>query len=376
MLISGLGWNFRAILLAAVMLAFPESARGQPEAGGREVLQVFVREGCPRCADAKAYLEEFSGRYPELEILYRDVGADSSALEELIRLSEAVGQEPGVPVFAFEGRLIIGFISPEMTGPYLTALIERREITQGTVETGVFGTLSIDRLGLPLFTLAIGLLDGFNPCAMWVLLFLLSMLVHLRDRKRMALIAGIFVLVSGAVYYAFMAAWLNFFMLVGMSLGLRIALSFVAVAVGLVNIRDFLVPAGGYTLSIPESAKPGIYARVRQIIQADTLLLSLVGVATLAVLVNFLELLCTAGFPAMYTAILTRQGLDPVAYYAYLGLYILGYMADDSAMVAVAVLALSSNRLTARGGRFLKLVSGVVMLALGLVLFMKPGWLY
>jgi hypothetical protein len=110
---------------------------------------------------------------------------------------------------------------------------------------------------------ALGLLDGFNPCAMWVLLFLLSLLVHLQSRTRMALIAGVFVLVSGAVYYAFMAAWLNVFLVVGMSAALRWTLGGLALAMGGVNIKDFFAWNRGFSLSIPASAKPGLYARAR-----------------------------------------------------------------------------------------------------------------
>ena len=95
----------------------------------------------------------------------------------------------------------------------------------------------------------------------------------------------------------------------------------------------------------------------------------------LAVVVNFIELLCTAGLPAIYTAVLTQQGLAAAAHYAYLGLYILGYIADDAVMVTMAVLALSSSKLSQRTGRWLKLISGAVMLGLGAVMILFPGWL-
>jgi hypothetical protein len=109
--------------------------------------------------------------------------------------------------------------------------------------------------------------------------------------------------------------------------------------------------------------------------QSRSLLPAMVAVAGLAVVVNAVELLCTAGLPAIYTAVLSQQNLPAAAHYGYLGLYIAGYIADDSLMVAAAVLALSSSRLTERGGRWLKLISGVVMLALGAGLLLRPGWL-
>ena len=123
------------------------------------------------------------------------------------------------------------------------------------------GYVRVRDLGMPAFTLLIGLIDGFNPCAMWVLVFLLSVLVNVKDRRKIAAIAGTFVVVSGLAYLSFMAAWLNFFMLVGIARPLQIALGLLAVVIGVVNVKDFFAFKRGVTFSIPESAKPGIYAR-------------------------------------------------------------------------------------------------------------------
>jgi hypothetical protein len=210
---------------------------------------------------------------------------------------------------------------------------------------------------------------------MWVLLFLLSLLVHWRDRRRMALVAGTFVLVSGLVYYAFMAAWLNVFLLLGFSGWLRLLLGSIALVLGVVNLSEFWRSGERFTLSIPSSAKPGLYARMRQVMQSRSLPAALLAVAALAVVVNAVELLCTAGLPAVYTAVLSEQNLPAAAYYGYLGLYILGYIADDTLMVGLAVMVLSSNRLHERAGRALKAISGLVMVALALVLLLRPGWL-
>ncbi|WP_348674401.1 glutaredoxin domain-containing protein [uncultured Abyssibacter sp.] len=362
--------------------------KGTAPAETGAVLEVFVREGCPHCADAKAFLPGFLAERPWLRVVYRPVDRDEAAREDLMRYSRGAGAwPPGVPTFVYNGYLIVGFESPERTGPALADLVEGtpdapaepgaptvpRSVSE--VDTTLFGPLSVSRLGLPLFTLALGLLDGFNPCAMWVLLFLLSMLVHLRDRARMALIAGTFVLVGGAVYYAFMAAWLNVFLAVGLPTLLRLILAAVAVTIGAINLRDFFVERQGFTLSIPDSAKPGLYARMRQIVRAEHVGFAIAAAAALAVVVNIVELLCTAGFPALYTAILTQQDLGAAAHYGYLGLYILGYIADDTLMVTIAVIFLGSRRLTRETGRWLKFISGAVMLGLGLVLVLRPGWL-
>lgn len=393
------------VLLLACCLGdpIPASADNRLAAPSAADIEVFVREGCPHCTRAKSFLEQLKQERPSLQIVIRDVGRSPEATERLHVLAAARGiRTLGVPAFLVGGELLIGYDEAGTTGSLIRSLLDRTsrdrddelppdacrsEIEEpcrsssdqasdpDTVTVSFFGRLSARDLGLPLFTLVLGLLDGFNPCAMWVLLFLLSLLVNLRDRKKMALIAGTFVLVSGLVYFAFMAAWLNLFRFVGYSRVTEILLGGVALLIGALNLHDASSTEGGWSIGIPESAKPDLYARTRRILQADNMAGAVVGVVLLAVLVNVIELLCTAGLPAAYTRILTLRDLTWWQYYGYLALYNLAYIADDSLMVAIAVVTLSRHKLQARQGRRLKLLSGAVMAGLGLILLLKPDWL-
>jgi arginine exporter protein ArgO len=242
------------------------------------------------------------------------------------------------------------------------------------VQAPLIGTLSVRRLGLPLFTIALGLIDGFNPCAMWALLLILGILVRLRDRRRMVAIAGTFVAVGGAMYFVFLGAWLEFFLLVGFSRGVQLMLGIVALAVGALNLKDAVAFKRGPSLGVPEALKPGIYAHIRRVLAAPTLPLALLAVALLSLAVNLVELLCTAGLPAVYTHVLGTQDLPRAAYYGYLLLYVAAYVLDDSLMLALVTITLTRTRLQERAGRWLKLVSGAVMAALGLLLILKPAW--
>ena len=368
-------WNL-AMLVMSWLLAAGWHLPVQAQVEQVSTLLVYVRDGCPRCADAKVFLAKLAQQRPAVQIVFRPVDTDSTALSELLELSRANGiWPPGVPTFAMEGRIMVGFGSEEESGSALLAFVDQGRTQRETVALPFIGELDVARMGLPLFTLALGLLDGFNPCATWVLLFLLSFLVHLRDRRRIALVAGIFVLVSGLVYYAFMAAWLNVLLVVGMSDPLRWGLALLALVIGAVNVKDFVAFGRGISLSIPAAAKPGLYARMRGVIRAESLSASLLAVAVLAVVVNFIELLCTAGLPAIYTAVLTQQQVSTSGYYAYLALYVAAYMADDALMVALAVIALGSKKLTESTGRWLKLLSGTLMMVLGLVMLLQPDWL-
>jgi hypothetical protein len=251
----------------------------------------------------------------------------------------------------------------------------RDEKNEDSIQLPFFGRIRVQDLGLPMFTFAVGIVDGFNPCAMWILVFLLSVLVNLKDRKKILLIAGTFVVVSGLAYFAFMAAWLNLFLLVGIVRPVQIALGLLALFIGVVNVKDFFAFKKGISLSISEDQKPGLYRRVRDIVSAKYLTVALSGAVALAVIVNMIELLCTAGLPALYTQILTLQELPVWKNYLYLGVYISAYMIDDAMLLTIVVATLSHRKLQEREGRWLKLLSGLVILILGLVMLFRPQWL-
>jgi len=358
-------------------------------------LEVFVREGCGRCTRAKAWLAGVRERYPGMEIALCDLTHDPNAralLAELVRVHKVAAAS--VPVFHFGGRLEVGFDRAETTGRRLEAIFDgwtcpcpakvdgsdddafavASDRAETAIDLPLLGRVDPATLGMPMFTVAVGLVDGFNPCAMWVLLLLLAVLVNLQDRTRMLAIAGTFVVVSGAAYFAFMAAWLNVFAWIGYLRPVQVMLGLTAVAIGLVHVKDFCAGSGP-SLSIPAAAKPGIYARIRQVVTAENLPAALAAAFTLAVLVNVVELLCTAGLPALYTNVLAQCGCGPAARYGYLGLYIAAYMFDDAIMVGIAVATLSRLKLQEAGGRWLKLVSGAVILGLGLVMLLRPAWL-
>jgi hypothetical protein len=198
-----------------------------------------------------------------------------------------------------------------------------------------------------------------------VLILMISLLAPLNNRPRMFAVAGTFIAVQGAAYFVFMAAWLNLFLLVGLSRLSEIAIAVLALLAGSVNLKDYWSFGRGISLSIPASAKPGIYARMRRILQAENLTAALVGTVALGVLVQIVELMCTSGFPALFTRILTLQQLDSLGYYAYLLLYDLAYMSDDLVILTIGIVTLSQHRLQEREGRWLKLISGLVMVALG-----------
>jgi glutaredoxin len=358
-----------ALALALLVLWLGGAARAEAPAD----IEVFVRAECPHCAEAHRFLATLQREQPALRIVERDVLRDPEARRRLSALAAEHGVGAvGVPTFRIGERLIVGFRSAETTGAEIRAALAGRE---PALVLPWLGPVDAGALGLPLFTIAVGLLDGVNPCAMWVLVFLVSLLAGLEDRRRMALVAGTFVAVSGAAYFLFMLAWLNAFLAIGTSRALELALGGVAVAIALVHLKDAVTPGVGPSLSIPAAAHPGLYRRLRGVVRAERPAAALLGATALAVAVNLVELGCTAGLPALYTRILTLRELPAWQYVGYLALYNAAYVLDDALVVATAVWTLSRRRIQGRGARVLQAVSGAVMLALGVLLWLAPGWL-
>jgi glutaredoxin len=389
------GWFLR-LLLASLLVAPAHAADVPPgPAADASRIEAFVREGCPHCAKAEEFLAQLQRERPALSIVIRDVQKDAAALDRLKELARQTGTGTvRVPAIHVRGQLIVGFSPEASTDALIRAALDGRTagpqadaagtcdaeeslacpkgpdgVAEQEFSITLFGrTITLADVGMPAFTLTMGLLDGFNPCSMWVLLLMISLLAPMNDRRRMLAIGGTFVLIQGIAYFVFMAAWLNMFLLIGMSRAVTLVVAAIAIIAGLVNLKDFVSFGRGLSLSIPDKAKPGIYNRMRGLLHAPTMMAAIVGAAVLAVLVQVVEFMCTSGFPALFTRILTLRDLPTASYYGYMLLYNAAYMLDDIIILSIGVILLSRHRLQEKEGRVLKLISGLVMIGLGLYL--------
>lgn len=388
-------------LLAAVLgLAGPGQAQDLTQnpwyrvdpAGRVEItLHFFWSETCPYCAAGKRFLETMDNERPWLVIESYEVSTSAANRQRFAEFAAALDEDIlGVPAFFVCGEMLVGFDGADSTGALLAGfvdychdlLVQDLPATTPAVEAPapnlrlpLIGELDAGQLSLPVLTFVLAGVDAFNPCAFFVLLFLLSLLVHAHSRARMLLIGGVFVLFSGLLYFLFMAAWLHLFLVLEGIRAVTLIAGIVATALALFNIKDFFLAGHGPSLSIPEGAKPGLFARMRRLLSADRLPAMLTGTVVLALAANTYELLCSSGFPLVYTRALTLSDLSTPGYYLYLALYNLIYVLPLLAIVAAFTLTLGSRKLGEREGRVLKLLSGLMMLGLGAVLIAAPGLL-
>jgi hypothetical protein len=380
-----------AALLGIVFACMAYAAPPQPpwvepgaDGAPRVHLYFFWSESCPHCQAAHPFVAAIPHERPWVVLHEIEVSRDRANGQRFVELAEAVGaRAESVPTLIYCGRLEVGWDGEQATGAQLLRGLDacRSGGATAALSTGaplhlpLLGAVDPQALSLPLFTVVIAALDAFNPCAFFVLLFLLSLLAHERDRRRMLAIGAVFVLASGLMYFAFMAAWLNVFVLLGALEAVTLVAGGIAILVGLLNLKDFFAFRRGPSLSIPETAKPGLYRRARAVMQSASPTAMLAATLFLAVAANFYELLCTAGFPMVYTRILTLHETAPAARYAYLALYNAVYVVPLALIVLAFVGTMSAHKLTEREGRLLKLMSGTMMFELGLLLAFAPAWL-
>ncbi|OGY42453.1 MAG: hypothetical protein A2Y67_00240 [Candidatus Buchananbacteria bacterium RBG_13_39_9] len=244
-----------------------------------------------------------------------------------------------------------------------------------TMTLPLVGEIKTKNLSLPILTIILGALDGFNPCAMWTLLFLISLLLGMKDRKRMWILGSAFIVASASVYFLFMAAWLNLLLFVGFIVWVRILIGLVAMAGGGYNLKEYFTsPDAGCKVTGTEKRQK-VFEKLKNITYQKSFYLALGGIIILAFAVNLVELICSAGLPVVFTQILALSNLAKWQYFAYMLLYIFIFMLDDLIVFIVAMVTLKMTGITTKYTRLSHLIGGILMLIIGLLLIFKPEWL-
>lgn len=355
---------------------------------------IFIKSTCPQCQELMPYLNYVKDKYGVIIKIHDILNESNKELYE--KFKEIYNLEGiGYPT-AFIGEkyfignnLIKNYLESEIENclkesckcpiekiegktPHLPGYNDTTPEEDNIIDLPFFGKINTSEISLPVFTIIIASLDSFNPCAFFVLFFLLGMLIHARSRSRMLLIGGTFVFFSGFMYFLFMAAWLNLFLFIGeLPIITKIA-GIIALIIALINIKDFFFFGKGFSLVIPESAKPNLFKKMRNLLRATSLPSMILGTVVLAIAANTYELLCTAGFPMVFTRVLTLHKIPTLQYYLYLVFYNFVYVIPLILIVLAFTLTLGAKKLTESQGRILKLISGMMMLSLGIVLLKDP----
>ncbi|MFA6131225.1 MAG: hypothetical protein WC730_03120 [Patescibacteria group bacterium] len=401
---------FRSLLIFSIMGAFflPSIASAQSVVP----VYLFWRNGCPHCENELEFLETMKAEYP-ISVQTFEVSMNAKNLALLQDVGAIMNTDvSGVPFTVIGEQAYVGFSETYTGETFKTAVsncVEEgcadpvKDIVaayEGTTNDQIpvvedeteaidtqsnsteisltlpfLGTVDALDVSLPLLSVVIGALDGFNPCAMWTLIFLLSMLLGMHNKWRMWILGGAFIVSSAAVYFLFMTAWLNLMLFIGMITAVQIAIALVALGAGFYNLREYFVNKESACKVTAHEDRKKIFERIREIVAKEKFYLALGGIILLAGAVNMVELFCSAGFPAIFTQVLTLANLPTWQYYAYVLLYIFFFMLDDLLIFAIAMVTLQVTGITTKYSRLSHFIGGILMLVIGFLLIFKPGWL-
>ena len=246
-----------------------------------------------------------------------------------------------------------------------------------SVDTGLFGVVSLKDVSLPIFTIILGAVDGFNPCAMWILIFLITMMFSMHDRKRMWILGFTFIFISGFVYLCFMVSWLSLASFLNSVTLIRFLIASFAVLFGMVNIYRYIKSLNSDVgCDVTDKKKRlKIMERIKKIVTEKSFLLSIIGIILLAFSVNLIELLCSLGIPVMFTNVLAMNDLSTLEYVIYIGLYLLFFLIDDIVIFVIAMKTLKIKGISNKYTKYSHLIGGIIMLLLGILMVIKPEWL-
>lgn len=368
-------------------------------------IYLFWGDGCPHCAKEKKYLTEILPNYPNVKLNTYEIYYSQSNVELMQKVAGSLGIEvSGVPLLVIGDKDYVGY-AEGITDKQIKSRIDEclknscSDSVGSIVNTGstnsttntnkepdnksdnekkiinlpFLGEIDALNFSLPLLTLVMGFLDGFNPCAMWTLLFLISLLLGLNNRRRMWILGTAFIVASASVYFLFMAAWLNLILFLGFIVWVRIAIGSLAIFGGGHNLISYFKTKNDSGCEVTGSEKrQKVFAKMKAIAQQNSLWLALGGIVLLAFAVNLVELICSAGLPAIYTQILALSGLSTWQYYVYILMYIFFFMLDDMIIFAIAMFTLKATGISTKYGKLSKLVGGAIMVIIGLLLIFKP----
>ena len=401
---------FFVMIIFMIGLSFVMASEDSNKEKNLVNIYLFYSDTCPHCAKEEELLDEIMDKYDNVRLYKYEIGDEdnSKLLDEVASLYNTTVS--GVPFTVIGDKIYKGFSYEnskvkfmgtvdyysnygyvDLVGEYIGGIeLPSYQINDDDVEVTdyiddyanykievpLLGVVETKNLTLPVISILIGLVDGFNPCAMWVLLFLISMLIGMKDKKKMIILGTTFLLSSALVYLLFMLAWLNVATLL-------LKVNFVRILIGIIALVGAIFNLVGYFKHrkdngcdvIDDKKRNRIFERIKKFTHEKNFFLAILGVILLAVSVNIIELACSAGLPVMFTQILSMNNLTITQEILYIALYMLFFLIDDLVVFFIAVRTMQVTGVSTKYGKISKLVGGILLLLIGILLIFKPEWL-
>ena len=341
---------------------------------------LFYGETCPHCANEKKMFAEYMKENDDINLHLYEVYYSRENQKLMQKMADDLGiNVSGVPFTIIGDKHFIGYSESYTKDKIIKTIKEEKKANNQNDETNeniinlpIIGELDTNNLSLPVITIIFGILDGFNPCAMWVLLFLISILIGMENKRRRIILGSTFILTSTIMYFLFMVAWLNFALFIGATLWIKILVGLVGIGGGIYSLTNGIKRQDDGCEIVDDKKRNNMFTKIKEATAKKSFLLAMIGIIALAISVNFIELLCSAGLPVIYTQILALNNVSTIDYYLFIMLYMLFFMLDDLIVFIIAMTTLKMTGISTKYSKMTKIIGGILMLIIGLLLIFKP----
>lgn len=390
--------------LFLVVLLFPILVNAKEN---KVTLYLFHGDGCPHCASEIEYLNKIEKKYKNLEIVKYEVWYNEENAEFLQKVYEAYGvTRNGVPTTVIGNTIMQGygtttgttieraikyysendyidqvqrikdgsFVKEELVDKFKNE--EKSTDKEMTIKVPALGKVNLKKVSLITSSVVIGLVDGFNPCAMWILLFLISVLIGMKDKKRMWTLGLTFLLTSAFVYMLIMLSWINIAVKITTVIWVRNIIALIALFGAILNIRSYIKSRknGGCEV-VNDKRRKNIFNNIKKFTSEKSFILAILGVVGLAISVNLVELACSAGLPLVFTELLALNNVSDSMKFFYTFIYIVFFLLDDLIVFFIAMFTMKITGISSKYNKYSHLIGGIIMLVIGILLIFKPEWL-
>ena len=382
-------------------------------------IEYFGRKDCKNCANLEKFLKELSTKRDDFEYVEHKI---DESKEEKVFFDETTSKlklVKGTPIIYIDGHIIQGFNTADTTGKEIENLINSGKTKDKIltlkeyVESGQTGNVSsngavctgdtvcevpgltkgaenqvlvnipiinktVDLTNYSLLTMSIilGTIDGFNPCAMWVLVLFLTALIAVGNKVKMFRVAGLFILAEAVMYFFILNAWIYAWDFVGLDKLVTPLVGIVGIIGGIFFIRNYLKKGDTLECEVTDfEQRAKISKKIKDIANKPFTLLTALAIIGLALSVNVIEFACSVGIPQTYTKILQINEVPFWTRQFYTFIYIIGYMVDDIIVFGFALMSINKLQLTTKYSKWVNLFGGILMIILGLIMLIKPSLL-
>lgn len=395
------------IFIACLFLFFLFPMKGK--ALEKVSLYLFYSKSCPHCAAEKVFLEELKQEYSNLEVELLEVTTNKANSDLLHQVKNLLKTENNYVPYTVIGKIgltgyneniasqirhFVELYSKEGTvdlvevirrGEDVSEIIKEEEdeekeqentsMEDSSIVVPILGKINPKKVSLPLLAVIIGTVDGFNPCAMWVLIFLIGMLMGMKNHRKMWILGLTFLISSAFVYLLFMVSWLKIALSISSIRWIQGLIACVALLAGFFNLSSFWKSKDAGCTIVKEEKRKKTFGRIQKIISEKHFLLAFLGIIALAFSVNLVELACSAGLPLLFTQVLALNNLYTFDYMVNILIYIFFFLLDDLIIFFLAMVTMQVSGISNKYTKYSHLIGGIIMILIGVLLLLKPEWL-